>query len=673
MAKPRFLSKSRFKTGCECPTKLFFTGKPEYGNNNVGNAFLAALAEGGFQVGELAKLYHHGGVGIETLDSEKAVKETSELLQSKSVTLYEPALQTGNLLVRVDVLIKSGLSVQLIEVKAKSFDPTIENPFYNKTALKKGLRQISSDWEPYLLDIAYQTYVARKAFPKWKVSSFLMLADKTAAASVDGLNQRFFLKKDDRGRSHVAVAPGVTPEDLGAPVLIKVDVNEAVDVIFKNKIEGRTFEEHVDFLANAYAADQMIPPTVGGQCKSCEFRIDEVKKTKGLKSGFEKCWVDGEKLSADELVQPHVFEIWNFRKTPKLIEDGRFFIKDVTEKDIEPRARESESGLSSTERQWLQVQKIQTNDSSAYFDHEGMTDEMSRWKFPLHFIDFETTMVAIPFNKGIHPYEQMAFQFSHHVLTADGRVEHRTEYINRERGKFPNFDFVRALKTALSSDSGTIFRYAAHENTVLCQIYQQLRGSGEPDTEELIAWIETITKSTSDQFEKLGFAWEGKRNMVDLCELVKRYFYHPLTHGSNSIKKVLPAILKTSDFLQNRYAKPIYGADGCISSKNFKDWRWITKDANGSVVDPYKLLPPIFSDLDLETMDSLITDGSIADGGAAMTAYARMQFTEMSDTERDRVAEALLKYCELDTFAMVMIFEHWKHELEVVGSKSRAA
>jgi len=36
-----------------------------------------------------------------------------------------------------------------------------------------------------------------------------------------------------------------------------------------------------------------------------------------------------------------------------------------------------------------------------------------------------------------------------------------------------------------------------------------------------------------------------------------------------------------------------------------------------------------------------------------------MQFSEMSDFETDRLKVALLKYCELDTFAMVMIYEAW--------------
>jgi hypothetical protein len=227
---------------------------------------------------------------------------------------------------------------------------------------------------------------------------------------------------------------------------------------------------------------------------------------------------------------------------------------------------------------------------------------------------------------------------------------------------------VRKLKEAIGADNGTILRYAAHENTVLCQIRNQLLSSTEeiPDREELVEFIESVTTSIDDSTK----TWSGARSMVDLCELVKKYFYHPATGGSNSIKKVLPAILNESAALQKRYSQPIYGTKE-IQSRNYSNWQWIEKDAEGRVIDPYKRLPPIFTDFDLETMDSLIVDGAIADGGAAMTAYARMQFSQMSEAEAQKVSKALLKYCELDTFAMVMIYEYWRNE--TLASKKKAA
>lgn len=223
----RFLTKSRFKVGHECPTKLFYWGKPEYGNNNANNAFLKALAEGGFQVGELAKIYHPNGVEVRALKIEDAVKETEELLKKDSITLFEPAIQIGDYLVRVDILVKTRNTFEVIEVKAKSFDPREERPFFKKRS-KNGIREISSSWEPYLIDVAFQASVLKKRFPKATVSSYLMLADKSKKASIDGLNQKFLLASGDSKGARVVISKGTSKESLGEPLLVKVNVDSEV-------------------------------------------------------------------------------------------------------------------------------------------------------------------------------------------------------------------------------------------------------------------------------------------------------------------------------------------------------------------------------------------------------------------------------------------------------------
>jgi len=669
----RYLTKSRFKVGFECPTKLFFLDDPTYGNTNIDNSFLEGLAEGGFQVGELAKVYHPGGIEVETLDKVKAVKQTAELMKQKSVTIFEAAIQYKNLFIRADVLIKNGDAIEIVEVKAKSYDPREEDQFYNKAQLKKGVKKLSSAWEPYLIDVAFQCHVVKRAFPSAKVSGSLMLADKSAKASVDGINQKFFLEKAADGRTSARVADGVTREALGDRLLVRVPVPGEIDVVWTSTYElaeqAMPFPKLVDFLAETCVNRNFVKPVVGSQCKSCEFRIDGELKSKGTKSGFEHCWQAGKKLKPTDFRRQFVFDIWNFRKSGELIESGTIFMDQLSEEDISPSKSGDGAGLSSSERQWLQVEKVKSKDQTPYLDRRGLAKEFSTWSYPLHFIDFETTMVAIPFHKGRRPYEQIAFQFSHHRVEKDGTIAHVNEYINRDKGKFPNFDFVRALKKSLEGDNGTIFRYAAHENTVLNQIKEQLLSWEDPidDRDDLIQFIESITSYSKEPKKSIS----GPRCMVDLCELVKKYFYDPNMKGSNSIKKVLPAILNASDFLKEKYQQPIYGSPGGVRSLNFQSWKWIETDSCGVVKDPYKRLPPIFSDIDLEEMDSLIMDGSIADGGAAMTAYSRMQFTEMTEAECERVTKALLKYCELDTFAMVMIWEYWRHEIE--KSKRKAA
>ncbi len=89
----------------------------------------------------------------------------------------------------------------------------------------------------------------------------------------------------------------------------------------------------------------------------------------------------------------------------------------------------------------------------------------------------------------------------------------------------------------------------------------------------------------------------------------------------------------------------------------------ISKGEDGNIKDPYKLLPKIFEDIDAEDEQKLLNESEeLRNGAAAMTAYARMQFTQMSNYEKESLTKALLKYCELDTFAMVLILEEWINE-----------
>ncbi len=71
----RYLTKSRFKVGSECATKLYYTKKDKFPDNKLDDPFLAALAQGGYQVGELAKQYYPNGHDITTLDYEDSCIE----------------------------------------------------------------------------------------------------------------------------------------------------------------------------------------------------------------------------------------------------------------------------------------------------------------------------------------------------------------------------------------------------------------------------------------------------------------------------------------------------------------------------------------------------------------------------------------------------------------------
>jgi hypothetical protein len=669
MKRPCYLTKSRFKLGLECPVKLFYTKKEEYKDQKNDDEFLEALAEGGFQVGELAKLKYPGGLDVETLEYDESLAVTNKELEKNKATIYEAAVKHEDLFIRVDVLKKTNDFIEIIEVKAKSYNqPDLEKDPFLDGRFKK-VKKIAGKWAPYLYDIAFQYHVATKAFPDKTIIPKLLLVDKTKQACTDGLNQKFKIIKED-GRKKVVLNGELTQEDLKNDLLIKINVKEYIDIIYDTEIKygevSRSFEEHIHYLANLYKLDQKAEVNISTACKKCEFKTTEGDE--GFKSGFKECWSESLGWAEDDFKCPHVFDIWK-GNTNNFIDERKLKMADICQGDLKPKtpSKSTRPGLKQAERQWLQVCKTQDCDQTPYFDKDSLKSEMNMWKFPLHFIDFETAMVAIPFTKGMEPYEQIAFQFSHHKVYEDGSVEHANEFMFNEAGKFPNFEFIKALKKVLDTDKGTIFRYAAHENTVLNKILEQLINTQEEveGKKELIDFILSITQ-LKDNRQVLIRA--GERNMVDLLDLVIGFYYHPDMKGSNSIKSVLPAILNSSDYLKEKYSKPIYGNTTGIKSLNFKDQVWIEFDDNGRVKDPYKNLPDLYegySNQELDELELFSDETQLNNGGAAMAAYARMQFSEMSVIERNELTKSLLKYCELDTLAMVMIYEAWREIIEL--------
>lgn len=628
----KLFTKSRFKICLDCPTKLYYQDREGlYDNSKKEDRFLEALAEGGYQVGALAKLYYPGGHDIIDRGYDVPIGKTNELLKQKDVVIFEAAIKYKNFFIRVDILEKNGNDINLIEVKSKSFDGDVPN-YQLKTKTTDANVQ----------DVAFQTFVMQKAFPQWNLNSFLMYADKSKTASVNGLNQFFRLNKDSEGLTNVVLNKEmIKMHGIGNPVLSKINVN---DIVYKiiNESEGeKSFDEKLNKWADLYTKGQKIENELSYNCFGCEFRSNNLAK-----SGFKECWSKHYNWTDSDYRKPLISEIWDNRRK-KLMFESQIFFLDHVEKEHLGDIGAPQTKLSRIERQWLQIEKTKVNDKTPYIEKDGLKSQMQQFTYPLHFIDFETCMVAIPFYKGQKPYEQIAFQFSHHIMLENGKIEHKNEFIEIERGVFPNFNFVRALKKALENDNGTIFRYAAHENTVLNQILQQISASSEnelPDKNELEEFIISITN-------------DGPRTMIDMLELVKKFYYHPKMKGSNSIKAVLPAVMET-DFVRNKYSKPVSTIN--ITTKNFSnEMIWFKIDDKEDIVDPYKLLNPVFNDI--INSEDLIDHETISDGGAAMTAFARMQFAEMPDDQRNSIINALKKYCELDTLAMVIIYDYWRN------------
>jgi hypothetical protein len=668
----RTLSKSRFKEALECLTKLYYTGKKnEYADTQLDNPFLEALAKGGFQVGELAKYYFSDNpvadnITINTLNHEEALAETQRRLAIPGkVVIAEAAFKFQNLFIRADIVVKENNTLYLYEVKAKSANEENEEP---ESFLTKKGDKLNNDWAPYVYDLAFQKYVmAHCEFSSnYNIKAHLMLANKDATANIDGLNQMFKILKQADGGYRVVVPNGLHRNLLGNKILKTINLDDVIGKIWNefpvptDIAENISFVDFVNRASNLYEADERSFTAIGKKCKTCRYVNKE--ENKDLKSGFLECWKNHTQYSDELLAKPLFTELWGGKAGPvsftqKLIDNNIYLLEDTREDLITPmNPGDPQIGLLPFERRIMQVKKVRENDSSSYFNAEGLAAEMELWTYPLHFIDFETSMVALPFHQGLKPYQGIAFQFSHHVMHQDGTVEHKGQFLATEPGVYPNYDFVRALKHELENDQGTIFRYHNHENNYLNMIATQLETNPDApaDAATLIEFIRKITRRKVNK----NYVY-GERDMVDLYELVIQYYYSPNAKGSNSLKQILPAVIKDSVYLREKYGtNGMYGKELTVKSLNFDNHIWIDTAKNS---DPYKTLPKIFDDVDRKTLDELIKDfDEVGDGGAALTAYNYLQYADVPQDQRARIADALLRYCELDTLAMVMIVEGWR-------------
>lgn len=664
-SRPQYLTKSRFKLALECPTKLYYTGKKDvYADQNEENEFLKALAKGGYQVGELAKYkYCDNPIGQHITVEEKgeeAVAITAEKLKSENAVIAEGAFRFENLYVRADIVVRRGNHIKLIEVKSKSWDST--SRFMNT----KG--NFESSWRPYLYDLAFQTHVLRNALPHFHVEPYLLLVDKDVMADQDSMNQWFRVKELADHRYEVITQLGLKRSQMGSLDLLReINMSREVEIAFNQNVptagvpeEYRSFEAFVQWCSHIYTNDMRHYSPVSNACKSCSFKSKE-GDNKGC--GFTECWTHNEwsivgKVSATMLKEKKlVTELWlghgGSTLSPKLYQNNVPFLDLVSLESLRPNNPTDKDypGMSPLERRGYQIEASVKKTSNYIFLKTEFEQELQTWEWPLHMIDFETSTTSIPFFKGVHAYETIAFQFSHHILHRDGRVEHFNDWLSFQAGEYPNLEFLRALKTSLETQPGTIFRYSSHENTVLRHILQDVQDLNPDDSEDLIDFINDITQVRV----KNQLVHQGQRNMVDLAAVVRSYYYSPYAKGSNSIKQILPAMLNDCKELKEMYSKPNHYGNGlAMHSRNFENHVWLQEKFG---FDPYKTLPKI-KDISDDIASNVFEDfDELGDGSAAMTAYNKLQYSHIEDSERETLAKALLNYCELDTLAMVIIIQ----------------
>ena len=142
--------------------------------------------------------------------------------------------------------------------------------------------------------------------------------------------------------------------------------------------------------------------------------------------------------------------------------------------------------------------------------------------YPLYFLDFETIAPAVPLYDGSHPYEEIPFQFSLHVVERPGAepIHHSFLAPGKTGSQLvdPRPEIFRLLKEQLGS-SGSIVAYnAAYEQKCL-----EHMARAYPENTE---WFNGLASRFAD-------LWAPFRSFD---------YYNPKQKGSTSMKYVLPAL-----------------------------------------------------------------------------------------------------------------------------------
>ena len=258
------------------------------------------------------------------------------------------------------------------------------------------------------------------------------------------------------------------------------------------------------------------------------------------------------------LPKDNIFELYRIgNKKFNLFESGITRIRDIP-KDFKLSKYQS-----------IQATSLRTH--RPHVDAPAIADFLSEIEYPVRFLDFETFSTAIPIFDGTKPYQQIPFQYSLHVLDAPKAKPIHHSFLAEGRDD-PRPKLLRSLKHAIGS-SGTILAFnMAFEKNMLKQMAKAF-----PEHRQ---WVRGVLKRINDL----------------IIPFRKAAYYHPRQHGSNSLKRVMPALTNRS----------------------------------------YDNLP-------------------IADGSTASQEFLRGTFGDVSTAERRKIRNQLLRYCGQDTGGMIGI------------------
>jgi len=164
-----------------------------------------------------------------------------------------------------------------------------------------------------------------------------------------------------------------------------------------------------------------------------------------------------------------------------------------------------------------QIQKECVMTGNVHVEKGEIRQFLSRLKYPLYYLDFETFGPAIPLYDGTGPYQDIPFQFSLHVV--ENHASEPVHYSFLAEGREdPRPQILHELQRLLGSAGSIIAYNAGFEEGVLKESVEAFP--------EYTDWLEGILK-----------------RMVDLLyPFTNFHYYHASQKDTASLKKVLPAV-----------------------------------------------------------------------------------------------------------------------------------
>lgn len=617
--RSEYFTKHLFRTGVECPTKLFYKAR-NFPEHQQSVPFIRHAVFNKHLLITLAQTNYPSGKAIDGASISDKASLTSDYLQRDTAVIFNAVFTHQKMMARLPIVVKKGDELTVFHFQTKAFNT-------QKHRLINNQGKLYPKWRTYLLDFAYQMFNIKQNFDTLKLKPVLVLPEKRGVAHSNNLPMLLNTKSE--------IAPG------NQELLVKIDVEKHISTIWNDASFAReylpkpSFVESLQYFRDTYFELTKVSPQIGSKCKHCEFRLEEGHPQKSRSDGFNQCWKGSQNHHIFDLIGPGI---------NKWMEQGVYAQEDIDDQDILPVDALVNAPGRFTEkmRQYLQIHKNKGSSVPEEIIRPALFQELDRWEYPLHFLDFEAGNYAIPVRKNRSPYHLVIFQFSCHTLHKDGSCVHH-QWIDDFSNDYTNFELVRQLQMIPAITEGTIVQYSNFERHALKTIRKEVLDAHAEvsDAQNLIKWLDGIIQRGDSYHPKAPF-------MVDLSRIVKHFYYNRAMENSLSVKDVLRVVMQNSNYLKQHYSKP-------YSSRNFTDITWWQSDGEEGALNPYALL-------------SNVEGENIQRGTEAMVVYGKLISQKLPLDEVKKFQDALLRYCELDTLAMVMIYQHWIHEAKFKGT-----